>query len=472
MQQGSERGQLVNDVEAASNDEAVTAGTTLTELSTGPTDVTSVADPGLQHAAATVATDIPWRTLPALGNALVRMLVAVALGAATGIIWGLLGHTLPAHFPQAYGWTLALCTVPLLTAVVGLLADSDMRAVLARRPVRPPLVEMGAALVLLVICTAGAAVSDITVLAAPATLILTVGASLGFGLGGMRLRRMNGDVRWFFVGLGVLGLFGLVLTFLLPAAFAPLANGQQGLFGCLLFVLGIPNVALGAVAGGWQRMRVERAAFGMPPALEDTLPFELERDHWSRQPTPEPHPLDLPIAESEEHDMDMTQPLTTADAVIEELTARRQALLESIVGLSDDQLDRKGIVGDWSIKNAVAHLVAWEEVVVRITPERARTRVKPAELQEINADEDGYNARVVASREALTPQEQLVQFAEARAKLIALIQALGDEALARSNPWPEWQGTLGAYFIAAVGDHESEHAEAIAAGAEALRTEG
>lgn len=170
--------------------------------------------------------------------------------------------------------------------------------------------------------------------------------------------------------------------------------------------------------------------------------------------------------------MDMTQPLTTADAVIEELTARRQALLESIVGLSDDQLDRKGIVGDWSIKNAVAHLVAWEEVVVRITPERARTRVKPAELQEINADEDGYNARVVASLEALTPQEQLVQFAEARAKLIALIQALGDEALARSNPWPEWQGTLGAYFIAAVGDHESEHAEAIAAGAEALRTEG
>lgn len=474
MEQETEQEQLAGGSETATpeeapRDEVTTASSHTAAVSDGPTDVESVAEPATQE----VAADVAWRALPTLGGGLLRMLAAGALGTLTGLVWAIGGRTAPAGFVAALGWALALGAVPLLVMAAGLALDAGMRAQAPRRPVRATLLQTLALFVLLLVAMAAAVtvLPETATLGIPTAYALVLGLGVGFGLGGLRLRRMTGDARWFFVGLGVLALFGLALTFLVPAAVSPLANGQQGLLGCVLFVFGLPGGAVGAILGGWLRMRADWAAFGKPPALAsaEAFPLELESNPWSRRAPQAPHPLDMPLAESEE--LSMTQPMT-ADAVIEELTHRRQSLLESIAGLSDEQLDRKGVVGDWSIKNALAHLVGWEEVVVRITPERARTRVKPAELEEINADEDGDNARTVAASEALTPQEQLIKAAEARARLVEMIRGLGDEALARTNPWPEWQGTLGEYFIASIGDHESEHAEAIAAGAAKLRAEG
>ena len=161
----------------------------------------------------------------------------------------------------------------------------------------------------------------------------------------------------------------------------------------------------------------------------------------------------------------------TADDLIAALSQQRQALLDAIAGLSDDQLDRKGMVGKWSIKNALAHLTAQEEVLTRITPERLRTGAYPEELRAINADADASNARDVAAREHLSPTEQLAALAQARADLSTMIRELGDEALAREQPWPQWSGTLASYFLANVGEHEREHVEAVRVGAERLRTE-
>ena len=150
----------------------------------------------------------------------------------------------------------------------------------------------------------------------------------------------------------------------------------------------------------------------------------------------------------------------TADELITTLTAQRQGLLDALTGLTDEQFNRKGVVGDWSIKNALAHLTAWEQVVTQITPERLRTGAYPEILRAINADEDANNARETAEREHLTPAEQLAGLAQARADLTALIRSLGDDALAREHPWPEWDPPLTCYFLDIVGGHETEHAQA------------
>jgi len=160
-----------------------------------------------------------------------------------------------------------------------------------------------------------------------------------------------------------------------------------------------------------------------------------------------------------------------AETVTERLTAQRQALLDTIANLSDEALDRKGTVGSWSIKNTLAHLVAWEEIVTRITPERARTGAYPEVLRALNAEGDIYNEQTVSGRDHLTSKEQLAELARVRAELLEMIRGMGDEALGRAHPWPEWPGSLGAYFLARVGEHEEEHAAAIGAAAEQLRTE-
>src|SRR5258708_153554 len=159
----------------------------------------------------------------------------------------------------------------------------------------------------------------------------------------------------------------------------------------------------------------------------------------------------------------------TTDVLIATLRQQRQSLLEAISSLSDDQLDRKGVVGEWSIKNALAHLTAQEEVLTRVTLERLHTGAYPEELRAINADADASNAREVAAREHLSPTEQLAALARARAELSTMIREMGDAALAREQPWPQWSGTLASYFLANVGEHEREHVAAIQAGAEQLR---
>jgi uncharacterized protein (TIGR03083 family) len=47
-------------------------------------------------------------------------------------------------------------------------------------------------------------------------------------------------------------------------------------------------------------------------------------------------------------------------ALLELIRAERVRLDETIGGLSDDQLTEPGVVGDWSVKDILAHLSAWE----------------------------------------------------------------------------------------------------------------
>ena len=155
--------------------------------------------------------------------------------------------------------------------------------------------------------------------------------------------------------------------------------------------------------------------------------------------------------------------MSTTSDLIETLTRERAALLEIVEGLDDATLDCKGVVGAWSIKNVLAHLTTWESVVVGITPGRLATRVQPQVLQAINADEDAYNAEQVGLRERLSPTDQIAELEATRGALLHLFEDLGEETLARRNPWPEWEGTLAAYFVASVCEHEREHREDVRA---------
>lgn len=155
--------------------------------------------------------------------------------------------------------------------------------------------------------------------------------------------------------------------------------------------------------------------------------------------------------------------ISITTATLDALAAERDALLAAVARFDDAAQDRKGVVGEWSIKNVLAHLTVWERVVVAITPERLRTRTMPTLLAALNNDEDRWNAEQVAAAEHLTPAEQRAALADARIALVELIRALGEETVARPNPWPQWQGTLGEYFVATIAGHEREHRGTITA---------
>jgi uncharacterized damage-inducible protein DinB len=161
--------------------------------------------------------------------------------------------------------------------------------------------------------------------------------------------------------------------------------------------------------------------------------------------------------------------MSTMTNLFESLSQERAALLDAIKGLPNDLLDQKGVVGEWSIKNVLAHLVAWERAVTEFLPERIASGTRPAIFAVIGDDDDGWNAQQVALREHLTPQLQLDEFERTRQALLQVLRNAGEETLNREHPWKEWDGTVAAYVLDSIGGHESEHRVDIVAGIARLR---
>ena len=132
--------------------------------------------------------------------------------------------------------------------------------------------------------------------------------------------------------------------------------------------------------------------------------------------------------------------MTTLSDALAELSRTRAELLDAISGLDEAALDRKGVVGDWSIKNVLAHIAAWEAWVVQALPARMATGTTPEHFKQRAEDEDRFNAEEVAEREELTPDEQLMELERTRAELLAYVRGLDAATLARAQPWDTWAG--------------------------------
>lgn len=52
--------------------------------------------------------------------------------------------------------------------------------------------------------------------------------------------------------------------------------------------------------------------------------------------------------------------MVTLASALDQLDATRAELLSLLAGLDEAALNRKGLVGDWSVKNVLAHLAAWK----------------------------------------------------------------------------------------------------------------
>src|SRR5215213_2197789 len=161
--------------------------------------------------------------------------------------------------------------------------------------------------------------------------------------------------------------------------------------------------------------------------------------------------------------------MDTLSNALAELGRTRAALLAAIDGLDETALDRKGSVGDWSIKNVLAHIAAWEAWVVEALPARMTSGTTPEDFRQRAEDEDRFNAEEVAEREELTPDEQLMELERTRAELLAYLRSLDAAALERKQPWDSWAGTLPEYLLKALRDHEAEHAEVLKAAAAGLK---
>ena len=109
----------------------------------------------------------------------------------------------------------------------------------------------------------------------------------------------------------------------------------------------------------------------------------------------------------------------------ERMEEAHNRLLRAIDGLTETEATRKGLNPQWSVKDCLAHIAAWEAVGVGIIGDIAKGTWKPQEIDRefIN----GFNARAVEERTMRSMREVADEYNGVHAQMEQAIAALPDE---------------------------------------------
>lgn len=151
------------------------------------------------------------------------------------------------------------------------------------------------------------------------------------------------------------------------------------------------------------------------------------------------------------------------EEVLADLRAARAALLQAIDGLPEDRMLQPGAVGVWSVKDTLAHLVAWEAELVTTLSRLEQHKQRPPRMVEIE-DIDAWNDEQYHTNAARPLEAVLEDFHGVHRHLVRAIEQLDDRALDDNRRWPWMEGEPLSYLIAENATwHEEEHAEDIRA---------
>jgi uncharacterized protein (TIGR03083 family) len=131
--------------------------------------------------------------------------------------------------------------------------------------------------------------------------------------------------------------------------------------------------------------------------------------------------------------------------------AAREKLIDSLDGLDEEQASRVGLTSEWSVKDALAHINAWELEGARIVSEIQNGTWQPQRLNKQQIDD--FNARAVEERRTRSLDELREEFDAAHTRIEAVIASLPDEVDEKS---PAYKYIEGVTF-----HHLPHHAELI-----------
>jgi hypothetical protein len=101
----------------------------------------------------------------------------------------------------------------------------------------------------------------------------------------------------------------------------------------------------------------------------------------------------------------------------------------SFAGLPDEAMKEPGVTGDWSVKDILAHVTAWEEETLAALPVLA-TGSRPPTYDEAHGGVDAFNAMTSARDRDRTLADIRHRLEETHRRLVAYVETVPDELLA------------------------------------------
>src|SRR5262245_8655387 len=105
---------------------------------------------------------------------------------------------------------------------------------------------------------------------------------------------------------------------------------------------------------------------------------------------------------------------------------------ESYTGLSDSQLTEPGVMGDWSVKDILAHVTWWEEEALKHLPLIIKDG-RPPRYSAQYGGIDAFNALMTERRRDLSLVEVLRQQEVTHRQLIDYLQSVPEEQFKRET---------------------------------------
>lgn len=151
-------------------------------------------------------------------------------------------------------------------------------------------------------------------------------------------------------------------------------------------------------------------------------------------------------------------------ALIAVITKERNHLESLIRGLPDSQMVEPGVVGNWSIKDTLAHIAAWE----RLAFDRlhAATTGEPLKFSLISGDDfvDKFNEEIYLANHDKPLEEVKDEFDAAHSELMEFVMTMDPGHFVQKLPF-DWAGNLTFQVVISSNTHWHyiEHADSIEA---------
>jgi DinB family protein len=121
-----------------------------------------------------------------------------------------------------------------------------------------------------------------------------------------------------------------------------------------------------------------------------------------------------------------------AERLLATLERRWEALLGSYDGLPAKALDEPGVVGEWSIRNVIAHISIWEMEAIKHLPVIAAGN-RPPRYSVKYGGIDAFNDQMMAGKIDLPLEETLRLRDDTHTQLIGYLHSLPPEFLATND---------------------------------------
>ncbi len=148
----------------------------------------------------------------------------------------------------------------------------------------------------------------------------------------------------------------------------------------------------------------------------------------------------------------------------ERLEKGNMSVLQAVEDLPEAQWDLPGACGNWSIKETVAHLASYEQLLITILKSVQQKQSPPAEVRQIYNHQHEFNKEEVAKRQYETAQQVINEYNDAQMQVTALVSQIGREQLEQKGSISWFRAELSlADLLNGFSEHAQKHSEQISA---------